>query len=70
MLYVGSYCCSLKGALRTTGSNGSDSRACFSSKVYGLSLKEMRVDDWKFWVFVGVVGFSWDVIGGNWCGGC
>ena len=30
----------------------------------------MRVDDWGFWVFVGVVGFSWDVVGGDWCGGC
>ena len=27
-----------------TGSNGSHNRACLSSKVYGLSLKEMRVD--------------------------
>ena len=37
MLYVGSYCGSLKGAWRTIGSNGSDIRACLSSKVYGLS---------------------------------
>ena len=37
ILYVGSYCGSLKGAWRTTGSNGSDNRACLSLKVYGLS---------------------------------
>ena len=37
MLYVGSYCGSLKGPWRITGSNGSDNRACLSSKVYGLS---------------------------------
>ena len=36
-LYVGSYCGSLKSALRTTGSNGSDKGACLSSKVYGFS---------------------------------
>ena len=70
MLYVGSYCGSLKGAWRTTGSKCSDNRACLPSKVYGLSWKEMRVDDWGFWVFVGVVGFCWDVVGGDWCGGC
>ena len=29
----------------------------------------MRVDDWGFWVFVGVVGLCWDVVGGDWCGG-
>ena len=66
MLYVGLYCGSLKGAWRTTGSNGSDNCACLSSKVYGLSWKEMRVDDWGFWVFLGVVAFSWDVVGGDW----
>ena len=38
-LYVGS----LRGACRWTGSNGSDKRACRSSKVYGLSWKEIRV---------------------------
>ena len=32
MLYVGFYCDSLKGAWRTTGSNGSDNRACLSPK--------------------------------------
>ena len=32
MLYVGSYCGLLKGAWRTTGSNGSDNRACLSQK--------------------------------------
>ena len=32
-LYVGS----LKDAWQLTGSNGSDNRACRSSKVYGLS---------------------------------
>ena len=37
MLYVGSYCSSLKGLWRTTGSSVSDNRACLSSKVYGLS---------------------------------
>ena len=30
----------------------------------------MRVDDWVFLVFVGFVGFSWDVFGGDCCGGC
>ena len=30
----------------------------------------MRVDDWGFWVLVGVAGFSWVVVGGEWCGGC
>ena len=30
----------------------------------------MRVDDWGFLVFVGVVGFSWYVVDGDWCGGC
>ena len=30
----------------------------------------MRVDDWGFKVFLGVVGFSWNVVGGDWCGGC
>ena len=68
-LYVGSFCGSLKGAWRTTGSNDSDNCACLSSKVYGLSLKEMRVDVWGFWVVVGVIGFSWEVVGGGWCGG-
>ena len=28
--------------------------------MYGLSLKEIRVDVWGFWVVVGIVGFSWD----------
>ena len=42
----------------------------FFSKSYGLYWKEMRVDDWGFWVVVGVVGFAWDVVGGDWCGGC
>ena len=28
----------------------------------------MRVDDWGFRVIVGVLGFSWDVVGGDWCG--
>ena len=31
------YVVSLKCACRWTGSNGSDKRACRSSKVYGLS---------------------------------
>ena len=70
MLYVGSYCGSLKGARRTIGSNGSDNRACLSSKVYGLSWKEMCFDGWLFLVFVDVVEFSWDVVVGNLCGGC
>ena len=65
MLYISSHCGSLKGAWRTTVSNGSDNRTCLSSKVYGLSWKEMHVDDWGFWVFVGVVGGSWDVVGGD-----
>ena len=46
-----------------TGSNGSDKRACRSSKVCGLSLKEILVDVWGFWVVVGIVGFSWDDVG-------
>ena len=70
MFCVGSYCGLLKGAWRTTGSNGSDNQAGLSSKVYGLSWKEMRLVDWGFWVFVVFVGFSWDVVGGDWCGGC
>ena len=70
MLYVGSYCGSLKGAWRATGSYGSDNRACLSSKVYGLLWKEMRVDDWGFWVFDGVVGSTCEVHGGDCCGGC
>ena len=70
ILYVGPYCGSVKGAWRTTGSNGSDNRACLSSKVYGLSWREMRVDESRFWVLVGVVGFSWDVVGGELWGGC
>ena len=68
-LNVGSYCGSFKGAWRTTGSSGSDNRACLSSKLYGFSRKEMRVDEWGFWVLLGVDGFSWDVVGGDWCGG-
>ena len=45
MLYVDSSCGSLKGFWQTTGSDGSNNRACFSSKAYGLSWKEMHVDD-------------------------
>ena len=38
MLYTGSYCGSLSDAAwRSTGSSGSDNRACLSSNVYGLS---------------------------------
>ena len=48
MLYAGSYCGSLKGAWRTTDSNDSGNRACLSSKVYGLSWKEMRLDDFGY----------------------
>ena len=70
MLYVGSFCGSLKVAWRTIGSNGSDNRACLSSKVYGLSWKEMRVDDWGLWVFLAFDGNPWDEVGGDWCGGC
>ena len=33
MIFVGSYCGSLEGAWRTTGCNGSDNRACLSSKL-------------------------------------
>ena len=29
----------------------------------------MRVDDWGFFVVVGVIGLSWDVVGGGWFGG-
>ena len=35
-----------------------------------IFLKRNRVDDWGFWVIVGVLGFSWDVVGGDWFGGC
>ena len=72
ILFTGSYCGSLSDAWRLTGSSGSDNRACLSSNVYGVFWKEMRVDDWWLfvWLFVGVVGGSWDVVGGNWCGGC
>ena len=33
--------------------------------MYGLSGKEIRVDDWGFWVVVGMAGFgfSWDDVG-------
>ena len=37
ILYNGSYCGSLRDAWRTTGSSGSDNRACLSSNVYGMS---------------------------------
>ena len=72
ILYTGSYCGSLGDAWRITGSSGLDNRACFSSNVYGLSWKEMRVNNWGLFVsvFVGVVGGSWDVVGGDWYGGC
>ena len=72
ILYTDSYGGSLRGAWRVTGSNGSDNRACLSPNVYGLSWKEMRVDDWGLlvWLFVGVVGGSWDVVRGDWCGCC
>ena len=60
---------SLKCACRWTGSKGSDKRACRSSKVYGLSWKEMRVDVWGFWVVVGVTGLSWEDVGGGCFGG-
>ena len=30
----------------------------------------MRVDDWEFWVIVGVVGFSWEFVVGDWSRGC
>ena len=29
----------------------------------------MRVDDWGLGVVVGVIGFSWEVVGGDCCGG-
>ena len=70
MFYVGSYCVLLEGAWRTTGSNVSDNGACLSSKVYGLSWKELRVDGLGF---LGTCGCCWlflDVVGGDWCGGC
>ena len=43
-LYVGS----IRGACRLTGSNGSDKRACRSSKVYGLYGKKFV---WMFGSF-------------------
>ena len=36
-VYLGSYCGSLRGAWRTTGSKGFDKSECLSSKVYGFS---------------------------------
>ena len=33
--------------------------------VYFLCWLEMRVDDWGFWVVVGVIGFSREVVGGE-----
>ena len=45
ILFTGSYCGSLSDAWWITGSCGSDNRACLSSNVYGLTSKEMRVDD-------------------------
>ena len=65
-LYVGS----LGGACRWTGSNGSDKRACRSSKVYELSWKEIRVDVWGFWVVVGIAGFFWDDAVEDWFCDC
>ena len=61
-----------KGPWPITGSSGSDNLAWLSSNVYGVSWKEMLVDDWRVfvWLFVCVVGVSWDVIGGDWCGDC
>ena len=29
----------------------------------------MRVDGWGLLVVVGVIGLSWDVVGGGWFGG-
>ena len=29
----------------------------------------MRVDGWGLFVFVGVIGLSWDVVGKGWFGG-
>ena len=29
----------------------------------------MRVDDWGLWVDVGVIGLSWEVVGGECFGG-
>ena len=71
-LSTGSFCGSLRGPWRITGSSGSDNRECLSSYVYKLPWKEMRVNDSALfvWVFVGVVGGSWYVVGGDWCGGC
>ena len=37
VLNVGSYCGSLRGAWRTTGSEDSDNSECLSSNVYGFS---------------------------------
>ena len=31
--------------------------------------KKMRYDGWGLFVFVGVIGFSWKVVGGGWFGG-
>ena len=46
ILYIGSYCGSLRGAWRTTDSKGSDTNACLSSNKYGFSWNEIFVDDW------------------------
>ena len=29
----------------------------------------MRVDGWGSFIVVGVIGISWDVVGGSWFGG-
>ena len=29
----------------------------------------MLVDDWEFWIVVGVIGVSWEVVGGGCFGG-
>ena len=37
----------------------------FLQMCMGYLEKKMRFDDWGFWVVVGVIGFSWEVVGGN-----
>ena len=55
MLYVGSFCGLLKGAWRTTGSNGSDNRACLSFlQKYMDCLGKKCV-----WMMIGDLGICW-----------
>ena len=48
-------------------------QSCMSFfKCVWIVFKKMVVDDWGLivWLFIGVVGGSWDAVVGDWCGGC